>query len=234
MSTGLHRDLEISELHRPYAFEYADATARTSATGLTALDVGKLARQLDDNSLWLLLAITPTWKDIGVSSADGDVVGPASATANALARYSGTTGKLIKNSSVTVDDSGNIATAGTVDGRDISADGGKLDGISTSAINATDHRSLAQLSHYLDEGPDASAYKEVLPAGSAFPTSVIWWTTSAKLIKVVEKTLSWSGAFPSIVTWKCYLAGVLQETITDTYDYTGGNLLTPKITRVLT
>lgn len=38
----------------------------------------------------------------------GDVVGPASATPNAIARYSGDTGKIIKDSSVTIDDSGNV------------------------------------------------------------------------------------------------------------------------------
>lgn len=42
----------------------------------------------------------------------GDVVGPASATDNALARYNTTTGKLIQNSLVTVDDAGSIATPG--------------------------------------------------------------------------------------------------------------------------
>lgn len=44
------------------------------------------------------------------SGASGDVVGPGSATDNAIARYDGTTGKLIQNSGVTVDDS-NIVTA---------------------------------------------------------------------------------------------------------------------------
>jgi len=39
----------------------------------------------------------------------GNVVGPASATDNALARYDGTTGKLLQNSPVTVDDNGNIS-----------------------------------------------------------------------------------------------------------------------------
>lgn len=34
---------------------------------------------------------------------------------------------------LTIDGSGNIATSGTVDGRDVSADGGKLDGIATGA-----------------------------------------------------------------------------------------------------
>lgn len=39
----------------------------------------------------------------------GDVVGPASATDNAVARFDTTTGKLIQHSSVTIDDSGNIS-----------------------------------------------------------------------------------------------------------------------------
>lgn len=38
----------------------------------------------------------------------GDVVGPASASANALARYNGTTGKLLKDSSLFVTDDGNV------------------------------------------------------------------------------------------------------------------------------
>lgn len=67
-----------------------------------------------------------TGRPIKVAGA-GDVVGPASATDNAVARFDTTTGKLIQNSGVTVDDSGNIATSGTVDGRDVSVDGTKLD-----------------------------------------------------------------------------------------------------------
>jgi hypothetical protein len=63
----------------------------------------------------------------------GDVVGPGSATDEAVARFDSTTGKLIQNSTVTIDDSGNIATSGTVDGRDVSTDGTKLDGIEAGA-----------------------------------------------------------------------------------------------------
>jgi hypothetical protein len=43
------------------------------------------------------------------SNIDGAVTGPTSATAMALARYDGTTGKLIKNSGVTLDDWNNVA-----------------------------------------------------------------------------------------------------------------------------
>ena len=53
------------------------------------------------------------------------VVGPASATDNAIARFDLTTGKLIQNSSATCDDSGNINCVGI-----------RLDGMSTLSDNA--------------------------------------------------------------------------------------------------
>jgi hypothetical protein len=48
-------------------------------------------------------------------SAGGDVVGPASATDNAIARFDTTTGKLIQNSTVTITDNGDVANANSVD-----------------------------------------------------------------------------------------------------------------------
>ena len=48
---------------------------------------------------------TPTWADYGA----GDVTGPASATDNAIARFNLTTGKIIQNSVVTIDDTGNTS-----------------------------------------------------------------------------------------------------------------------------
>ena len=51
----------------------------------------------------------------------GDVAGPASATDNAVARFDGTTGKLIQNSTVTIDDTGNITPSGSVHGANGSA-----------------------------------------------------------------------------------------------------------------
>jgi hypothetical protein len=47
-------------------------------------------------------------------SLGGDVVGPASATDNAIARYDTTTGKLIQNSAVTISDAGDMAGAGSL------------------------------------------------------------------------------------------------------------------------
>jgi hypothetical protein len=46
----------------------------------------------------------PTWQ----TTTNGDVVGPASATDNAVSRYDTTTGKLIQNSLVIIDDTGSV------------------------------------------------------------------------------------------------------------------------------
>jgi hypothetical protein len=61
-----HKDAAINKRHAPHNWEYADETAREAATGFTADDVGKLARQLDDNSLWMLTDDSPaTWQEVG-------------------------------------------------------------------------------------------------------------------------------------------------------------------------
>jgi hypothetical protein len=44
----------------------------------------------------------------------GDVAGPASSTTNAIAKYTGTTGKALSNSAVTIDASNNVTTPGNV------------------------------------------------------------------------------------------------------------------------
>lgn len=50
----------------------------------------------------------------GSAGGTGDVVGPASSTNNAIVRWDGPTGKLIKNSGVIIDDSNNITGATSV------------------------------------------------------------------------------------------------------------------------
>lgn len=65
---ALHGNETGTNVHVAYAWSYADATARLAATGFVAGDVGKLARQLDANSLWMLTDDSPiTWAEIGGS-----------------------------------------------------------------------------------------------------------------------------------------------------------------------
>lgn len=61
------------------------------------------------------VTLTPVGNTITIaSSGSGDVVGPSSATNNAIVRFDTTTGKLIKNSTAVLDDSGNVGFAGVV------------------------------------------------------------------------------------------------------------------------
>ena len=64
-----------------------------------------------------------------IPSSGGDVVGPSSSTDNAVARFDGTTGKLIQNSVTTIDDTGNasgILSQQFSDGTAVTLAAGKL------------------------------------------------------------------------------------------------------------
>jgi hypothetical protein len=92
----------------------ATSTSATTATNLAGGATGSLPYQSGAGATTFLAAGTnghvltlaggvPTW---AAEQFQGDVVGPASATDNALARYDGTSGKLIQNSTVTLSDAG--------------------------------------------------------------------------------------------------------------------------------
>jgi len=86
------------------------ATTAASAK-VTTLDIGSgltLATDAGTSGQVLTSAgpgAVPTWTSNGA----GDVVGPASSTDNAVARFDSTTGKLLQNSVVTVGDTGVVA-----------------------------------------------------------------------------------------------------------------------------
>jgi hypothetical protein len=62
-----HNSLGLGDIHRLTNWEYTTASARTSATGFTADDIGKIAKQTDNNTFWELTAVTPAWLQIGGS-----------------------------------------------------------------------------------------------------------------------------------------------------------------------
>lgn len=73
------------------------------------LSVGELAVNLVDQKLYSKKADgTVVLVGSGLGGA-GDVQGPASSTDNAIARFDLSTGKIIQNSSATIDDSGNLS-----------------------------------------------------------------------------------------------------------------------------
>ena len=94
--------------------------APVAATGAGTGDMSGPGSSVSGNVVsWNNTAGTLT-ADSGKVAADL-VTGPASATDTAIVLMDGTTGRLIKESVVTVNGSGDITTAGTVDGKDVSS-----------------------------------------------------------------------------------------------------------------
>jgi len=96
-----------------------------------------------------------------------------------------------------------------------------------SGLTADQHKTLRQLIHFIEEGPGegftSGAYKETLPSGSVFPTSIIWWESSSKLKKIVERTITWTGVNPTTDEWKVYDTdgSTLLATVSDSISYSG-------------
>ena len=95
----------------------------------TDIELGELAINTYDGKLYLK-------KDNGTASivtvnpgggGSGDVVGPGSATDNAITRFDGVTGLLIQNSTATLDDSGVVSVSGA-----------NISGLTASSAVATD------------------------------------------------------------------------------------------------
>jgi len=81
--------------------------------------------------------------------------------------------------------------------------------IANNSFSSGQHKSLRQLIHFIDNGPAegfiSGAYREILPTESPFPTSVIWWESSAKTEKIVEKIYTYNdNKTVSQVQWKMY------------------------------
>lgn len=112
----------------------ADATARDALGSDDNLAANDLAFQADTTGIFYCVSVdggsASTWDAI---AATGNVAGPGASTDNAIARWDGAGGATLQNSLVIVSDTGalsgitNITLSGTVDGRDVSADGATLD-----------------------------------------------------------------------------------------------------------
>lgn len=62
-------DPTLQGIHVPYQWSYATAEARLAATGFGTTDVGKIAIQTNDHTLWILIATTPTWTPVALGDA---------------------------------------------------------------------------------------------------------------------------------------------------------------------
>jgi hypothetical protein len=88
---SLHKNITYVDGHIVHSYEYANAAARTGASGFVAADIGRIARQTDDNSFYVLTAVTPTWASItgggGGSSKAPVTWGSSSVSSTTTTRY---------------------------------------------------------------------------------------------------------------------------------------------------
>lgn len=106
---------------------------------------------------------------------------------------------------------------------------GAIIDLDAALLTPVGHQTLRQLIHLADEGGPfegfaSGAYQETLPAADPFPTSVIWWTDSSKVSKIVEETVTYNGN-KTIATdqWKVYAVDgtTVLATVTDAITYSG-------------
>lgn len=95
-----------------------------------------------------------------------------------------------------------------------------------NALGINDHSSIRDLIHFINEGPangfSSGAYKEILPSGDPFPTSVIWYTDNTKSFKIVEKLITRNNnKMPISIVWNMYATNGINilHSITDTINY---------------
>jgi hypothetical protein len=104
---------------------------------------------------------------------------------------------------------------------------GEFDPRAGGGITEAQHKVLRQLIHFIDDGPaegfPSGSYKETLPAGSPFPTSEIWYESSAKSKMIVSLATTWSGAIITQEVWDIYDTdgSTSLVTITDAISYSG-------------
>ncbi len=122
-------------------------------------------------------------------------------------------------------DSSNLSNTGANNLQDAIQDiDVSISNIYNTTITPTQHQTLRQLIHFLDEGPGdgfaSGAYKETLT--HPFPTSIIWYTDITKSKIIVSKTIIRNSIqIPTTITWEVYMEDgiTVAHTVVDTITY---------------
>ncbi|NDG03252.1 MAG: hypothetical protein EB119_08705 [Synechococcaceae bacterium WBB_34_004] len=116
----------------------------------------------------------------------GDVVGPASATDNAVVRFDGTTGKLVQNSAVTVADTTGDITGGKFNGLTVTTTTGTLTITNGKTLAASNTLTLAGTDSTTMTFPSTSASIARTDAGQTFTGTQVM--TSPRVITSINDT----------------------------------------------
>ncbi len=144
----------------------APATVSSNVTWTLPAADGTSGQVLSTNGSGVL-----SWASGGGGS--GDVVGPASATDNAVARFDSTTGKLIQNSSFIVNDSGEVTT-GVWQGTEI-----------TVAKGGTGATTLTANNVILGNGTSAVQFVAPSTSGNLLTSNGTTWTSGSGVLDTI-------------------------------------------------
>lgn len=95
----------------------------------------------------------------------------------------------------------------------------------SSGITDTDHKTLRQLIHFINEGPGdgfySNPFREIV--GGLFPSRVTWWSDSGKTIRLFQTEVTRSGIYPVTQSYKMYASNgvTLLAVATDVIAYNG-------------
>lgn len=133
----------------------------------------------------------------GPTGGTGDVVGPASATDNAVARFDSTTGKLVQNSGVTISDANVISAVGAL-----------FSGLTASQLIATDaSKNLVSLS--TSTYPSLSELANLKGVTSAIQTQLDTKITASSSDTLTNKTINASSNTISNLTTSMFATNVI-------------------------
>lgn len=116
---------------------------------------------------------------------------------------------------------------------------GEYDPRSGGGISEAQHKALRHLIHLVDtggpwDGFSTSPYWESKSGTGPWNHGGIWWESSSKSKKIVEKTINRnSNKTPSTIVWVAYDTdgSTALVTATDTYAYSGGAVNPDSVTR---
>ena len=103
--------------------------------------------------------------------------------------------------------------------------------LGATGITPAQHKSLLDLIHFIDNGPAdgfaSGAVQDTLygttGASGALISEQIWYTSAAKIQRIVDLTVTYTGSLPTTEVWRMYdAAGLLALTLTDAITYNGG------------
>lgn len=101
-----------------------------------------------------------------------------------------------------------------------------ISGGASGGLTATEHETLRQLIHFVDNGPGdgfaSGAIRITSPSGSPFPTEICWFLDGTLTTKLVDKLIVYNSyKVPTTITWNMYdMDGVtIVHTVIDTFTY---------------